>query len=398
VRPRVAMVVSHPIQYMCPMYREAAADGRVDLRVIFAEAGAGARFDKGFGQTIQWQDNILEGYAHRIVEAPQSERAESVVEQLKEFGPDVVHVNGYHKPYSRAALRWAHKSGVATMITTDSELLHPRPLHVRMMKKLALPPIFSQIDQFLTMGDENGRYYEHYGARSDRFLRLSWPIDSAYYDQFLARRDEIRITTRERLGIAPDAAAILCAGKLIPRKAQSDLIRAFADAIGGASRSAVLMLAGDGPDRASLEELAKPVSSAVRFLGFVTVDRLPECYIAADIYAHPSTKDPHPVAISEALYCSLPIVVSDRVGSTGPTDDVQPGRNGWVHPVGDVAALSRILADLIDHPEKRAAAGRISRELGDLHRADYLAKQLILGAERALAERNRRSRQTVSTH
>jgi glycosyltransferase involved in cell wall biosynthesis len=395
VQLRVAMVVSHPIQYLCPMYQRAAADGRANLLVIFAERGAGALFDKGFGQSIQWQANILEGYAHRVVEAPESERPQAVVEELKEFNPDVVHVNGYHQAYSRAALRWAHKSGVATMITTDSELLHPRPLPVRMLKKFALPGIFQKVDQFLTLGDENGRYYQHYGASPERFVRMSWPIDSIYYDQFLARREEVRRTTRERLGIAPDAAVILCTGKLIRRKAQGDLIRAFADVMRKGNRSAVLMLAGDGPDRAKLEELAQPIMSAVRFLGFVGVDRLPECYIAADIYAHPATKDPHPVAISEALYCSLPIVVSDRVGSTGPTDDVQPGRNGWVHPIGDVAALSGILADLIDHPEKRAAAGTISRELGDLHGAEYLAKQLILGAQRALAVRKRNARQVA---
>jgi glycosyltransferase involved in cell wall biosynthesis len=391
VRLRVAIVVSHPIQYMCPMYQEIAADDRLDLLVIFAEGGAGARFDKGYGRVVKWQDNILDGYAYRIVEASDSERNRAVVEELKKFQPDVMHVTGYHRPYARAALRWAHKSGIATMITTDSELLHPRPLHVRAVKMLTLPGIFRRIDQFLTMGDENGRYYEHYGASKESFTRLSWPIDSTNYDGFLARREEIRRVVREREGIPADAVAILCVGKLIPRKAQADLIQALSEAIRGGKRSAILMLAGDGPDRAALEALAKPVASAVRFLGFVDVNRLPECYLAADIYAHPATRDPHPVAISEALYCSLPVVVSDLVGSTGPTDDVQPGRNGWVHPAGDVAALSRILADLIDHPEKRAAAGRISRELGMLHRADHLARQFALGAERALAARKRSS-------
>lgn len=388
MRLRVAMVVSHPIQYLCPMYQQIAADGRVDLQVIFAEGGAGARFDKDFGQVVKWQDNILEGYPHRIIEAPASSRSAAVVEELKKFQPDVLHVNGYHLPYLRAALRWARTSGAATMITTDSELLHPRPWHARLIKRLVLPRLFSGIHQFLTMGDENGKYFEHYGASADRFLRLSWPIDSTYYDQLLAKRDELRQATRGRLGIAPDAVAILCVGKLIPRKAQADLIQAFVQATAGGRCSAVLLLAGNGVDRARLEELARPARPDVHFLGFVDVDKLPECYIASDVYVHPATMDPHPVAISEALYCSLPIVVSDRVGSRGPTDDVQVGRNGWVFPVGNVAVLSEILADLIDHPEKRAVAGKISRELGLTHTADHSARQLIEGAQRALRVRD----------
>ena len=36
-RIRLAIVVSHPIQHFCPMYRSIAADPRVDLLVIFAE-------------------------------------------------------------------------------------------------------------------------------------------------------------------------------------------------------------------------------------------------------------------------------------------------------------------------------------------------------------------------
>jgi glycosyltransferase involved in cell wall biosynthesis len=385
---RVAMVVSHPIQYLCPMYQEIAADGRVTLQVIFAESGAGPRFDEGFGQVVKWQDNILEGYPHSIVETAASARTDGVVEELKKFKPDVLHVNGYHRPYLRGALRWARRSGTAAMITTDSELLHPRPWHARLIKRLALPHIFAGIQQFLTMGDENGRYYEHYGASPDRFLRLSWPIDSRYYDQLLAKRDELRRATRERLGIAQDAVVVLCVGKLIPRKAQAELIRAFVQITGGERRSAVLLLAGSGVDRAKLEELAKPAGPAVQFLGFVGIDKLPEYYMASDVYAHPASMDPHPVAISEALYCSLPIVVSDRVGSRGPTDDVQVGRNGWVFPVGDVVALSEILADLIDHAEKRAEAGKFSRQLGLTHTADHCARQLIEGAERAIRVRD----------
>ena len=70
-------------------------------------------------------------------------------------------------------------------MTTDSELLRPRALHVRVAKKLTLPRRFKKIDLFLTVGDENERYYQHYGVGKDKFQRVPFSIDSSYYDKFL---------------------------------------------------------------------------------------------------------------------------------------------------------------------------------------------------------------------
>lgn len=389
-RPRLAIVVTHPVQHFCPMYRSIAADERVELMVVFSEAGRIASFDAGFGRVVKWQEDILEGYPHAVVSAPKAERAEAVLAELRKFAPDVVYVHGYANDSERKTMQWARRSRVPVMMTTDSELLHPRPWHVRVMKRLILPRILRNVDLFLTVGDENERYYEHYNVPRERFHRVPFSIDSAYYDKVLLNKVNIRNSLREKLGISPETVAILTVGKLIPRKGQADLIRAFAETVQSVKNPAVLLIAGDGPERATLEELAKPLGSAVRLLGFISVDELPNYYIAADLYVHPSSMDPHPLAISEALYCGLPAVVSDRVGSAGPTDDVQVGRSGWVYPYGDVAALSSTLAKIIDDPSARRKAGEASRELGLLHSAKHCGALFVDGALRALAAgRNR---------
>ena len=389
VRPRLAIVVSHPIQHFCPMYRSIAADGRVELRVIFAVGGAEPKFDSGFGRVIQWQEDLLKGFDHRVVTAAPKQREKAVVQALKDFSPDVVYVHGYASSYARAAMRWARRSAVPVLMTTDSELRHARPLLVRAFKQLVLPWVLRKVDLFLTVGDENERYFEHYGVRSDRFHRVPFSIDSFYYDQVLADRAANRSALRQQLGIPSDAVVILTVGKLIPRKGQADLVRAFGEALKSVHRPAVLLLAGDGAERKRLEELAKPFGSAVRLLGFIGVDQLPKYDVAADIYVHPSSLDPHPLAISEALYCSLPVVVSDRVGSIGPPAAVQEGKNGWVYGNGDVAALSAILVKLIDDPGLRESAGKASRALGEAHAADHCGSLFIDGAFRALERRLR---------
>ena len=378
------IVISHPIQHFGPMYRSIAADDRVDLLVVFAEAGAEPRFDSGFGRVIQWQDDIMEGYRHVFVVAEKAKRTEAVLDELRRFKPDVVYVHGYATPYLRAVMRSANRAGIPVLMTTDSELRHARPWHVRVMKKLLLPRILRQVALFLTVGDENERYFEHYGVGRERFYRVPFSIDSEYYDKVLSDKDQVRKATREQLGIPDDAVAILTVGKLIQRKGQADLVRAFAEAVKSAKRPAVLLIAGDGSERTRLEELAKPLGAAVKMLGFVNVQQLPATYAASDVYVHPSSHDPHPLSISEALYCGLPVVASDRVGSIGPTDDVQPGRSGWVYPHGDVSALAAILHNLIDNPGVREDAGRAGQELGRAHASTNSGRLFVDGALRAL--------------
>ena len=384
-RLRLAIVISHPIQHFCPMYREIARDPRVQLLVLFAEEGAGPRYDADFGVETQWQEDILEGYEHLTLAAPLNERPRAVEEALERFDPQVVYCHGYTLNYLRRAMSWARRKRVPVLLTTDNELLHARPMHVRAVKRVLLPMAFRQVAFFLTVGDENERYYAHYGVPPERFRRANFPIDSGYYDSFLARRANVRAQVRERLGIAPGTVVLLNVGKMIPHKEQADLIAAFALALQKTSQPAVLLLAGDGPGRKQLEEQAAPLGEAVRLLGFVRVQQLPEYYLAADAYVHPASMDPHPLAISEAIYCGLPVVASDLNGSIGPTDDVQPGRNGWSYRTHDRTQLAEILVELIDHAAERAALGRESEKLGQAHRADLVAKAFVDAAVEAYA-------------
>ncbi|WP_268762060.1 glycosyltransferase family 4 protein [Frankia casuarinae] len=179
---------------------------------------------------------------------------------------------------------------------------------------------------------------------------------------------------RAELGIAPDALVALFAGKMISRKRPLDI----ADALriltrtprGPVDREIIVIMAGDGVLRATLDAVAAELGGALRMVGFADQERLPRLYAASDLYLHPAERDPHPLAVKEAVLCGLPVVVSDRVGSTGPTDDVRPGRNGRVHPVGDVDALARILGELRARPDVLARMAQESEKvIGDIELA-----------------------------
>jgi glycosyltransferase involved in cell wall biosynthesis len=144
----------------------------------------------------------------------------------------------------------------------------------------------------------------------------------------------------------------------VPEKGIDDLIRAVADAGDPRLR---LVVAGDGPERKSLVELAAQLGVRLTILGHVAEDELAQVYVDADVFALLSRHEPWGVAVNEAAASGLPLLLSDRVGAA--SDLLADGRDGFLVPAGDVqqaaAALNRLAAD----PALRSELGAHSREL-----------------------------------
>jgi len=105
---------------------------------------------------------------------------------------------------------------------------------------------------------------------------------------------------------------ILSVGALIPRKGQDLLIRALP-----ALPTAMLLLAGQGPERSALEQLAEElgVGNRVGLLGTVPHDHLPILYNAADVMALPSASEGLANAWLQAMACGTPIAITDVGGA-----------------------------------------------------------------------------------
>lgn len=372
---RVAVVASHPIQHFCPQYTSWATLPQVDLKVFFAsDHGLSPYADQGFGRAVKW-DGIRLDFPHEFLRDATgrtvSDRidAPDLRDRLATFSPDAIVVYGYSQRLQRRAVRCARTAGAAVLMTADSELRARRNWGVRALKAVVVPSLLRNVTLFLTVGDANEAYYRHYGIQEDRFVRCFYPMDVGHYDSVVARRQHCRDRVRSTLGIPAHHNVLLTVGKLLPRKRQADLVR-FANTLQGNRDDVTVVLAGSGPDEASLRAVAHRVGcGGIVFAGFVPPELLAEYYCAADVYVHCSDNEPHSVAISEAVYCGLPVVLSDRCGSYGPTDDVQPGRNGLVYRCGDVPDLSRCLMSVLDAEPVRVRMGEASTRIGRAHQA-----------------------------
>jgi glycosyltransferase involved in cell wall biosynthesis len=121
-----------------------------------------------------------------------------------------------------------------------------------------------------------------------------------------------------------------------------------------------LVIAGDGPLRGSLENLARTlgVAERVRFLGQIEQSTVPAVLRTFDIFAALSLRESFGVAVLEASACGVPIVASNVDGLPEVVDD---GVTGFLVPPADpfsaASALLRLVADRTLRV-KMGAAGR----------------------------------------
>ena len=150
-----------------------------------------------------------------------------------------------------------------------------------------------------------------------------------------------------------DAVIVGIAARLNPVKDIATLIRGFALARGKMPQLR-LLIAGDGPEEASLRALAEQLGVAedVCFAGWVS--DTDSFYGTLDINTLTSLSETFPYALTEGARFALPTVAT-WVG--GVPHLIDHGVNGFLFQPGDAEALSRHLADLAASPALRKKLG-----------------------------------------
>jgi glycosyltransferase involved in cell wall biosynthesis len=123
-----------------------------------------------------------------------------------------------------------------------------------------------------------------------------------------------------------------------------------------------LVLVGDGPERAALQQAAQDagVAEACRFLGMVPPDAMPELMAEAHLVVVPSLwKEAFGQVASEAAACGRAVVAS-RVG--GLPEVVLDGETGLLVEPDVPAALASAILRLLDDPGRLRDMGRKARE------------------------------------
>jgi glycosyltransferase involved in cell wall biosynthesis len=124
-----------------------------------------------------------------------------------------------------------------------------------------------------------------------------------------------------------------------------------------------LVFAGDGEDRAAMEDYVQKhgLADRIQFLGRVDRARLKQLLLDSDIYCLPTLKDNGGNAIFEAMACGLPVITSNY---GGPAYSVTPECGILIDPISVddyVEKLVNALELLVTNKELRRQMGACGR-------------------------------------
>ena len=371
---RLAIVISHPVQYFSPLFRRLADQPEIDLTVFYSSlAGALPALDREFGVKVAWDTPLLEGYQFKALKnfwpgrrgGFWSYASPGIAKELWRGCYDAVLVYGWGDLSAWLAILAARSGKTPCMITGDSNYIYEKqmPKLKALLKRALLTPLFRNVQAFLVTGRFNRMFYADYAVKDERMFFAPFAVDNDYFIEraLLARtsRDEIRA----RYGVPPHVVLLLFVGKLIQRKRPLDIALAL-KRLQPTLPSLGAVWVGDGELRPQLEaEIARLGVERACVLGFKNQNELPDLYAMSDMFVLPSWEDPMPLVTNEAMACGLPVIVSDRTGVWGQGGLVREGETGYVYRAGDVAALSDAVRKLVADPELRQAMGRRAGEV-----------------------------------
>ena len=164
---------------------------------------------------------------------------------------------------------------------------------------------------------------------------------------------------------ACDGGFALFAGRLVPEKGISTLLRAWEQLDG----KMTLKIAGAGPMEPEVREAASRLRS-IEYIGLQPNTEVLRLMGSASLFLLPTEQyEGHPRSTVEAFARGLPVVAS-RLGSL--VEMIEDGESGILFTPGDAQDLATRISRVLSHPERLAQIGRAGRRQFE---AKYSAEQ-----------------------
>lgn len=369
---RLACLVSHPIQYLAPLYRYLSVLPQLDLKVYFlADFSASVHHDPGFGVSFEWDVPLLDGYQHEFIPALTRDNSSSsfwrplnygISERLRRGRYDALMVHGYAHNAMLRAIASAKAFGMKVLVRGESHLLG-RNLRGPMaaLRYGVLRKLFRTVDGFLAIGTLNCEFYRYHGAPEGKIFMMPYAVNNDFFRERAREARRSRELLRASLRLEKGRPIVLFASKFQKRKHPDHLLDAYMrlSPDGRREPQPYLLFVGDGELRQVLEQRAAQLGwSSIKFLGFKNQSQLPRYYDLCDVFVLPSDCEPWGLVINEVMNAGKPVITTDQVGAAA--DLVHDGVNGFIVAVGDTEALSRRLHALVTAPGLATGMGEKS--------------------------------------
>ena len=253
----------------------------------------------------------------------------AVKKELESFGPDIVNAI-YAGGYGFIGAQSGYRPLVVSAIGSDMLIDYPSSFVHRLQIEYAL----KRAALVTTDAESLSAAVEQAGVEPSRISEIYFGIDPAVFNR------------EGRTGRGDGPLRIISTRNLYSIYRIDVLLAAFA---GLSERTAAtLVICGDGPERASLEDEAKKlgIGDRVTFAGRLEPAGIAGELKKADIYVSTSSSDSTSVSLLEAMACGAVPVVTDLEANR---EWIRDGVSGLLFRTGDAAGLTEAMFSLLEN-------------------------------------------------
>ena len=294
-----------------------------------------------------------------------------VLQALKEFRPDVVHVQ-VSDPIGLSVVSCARKLGVPVVTTEHNqpEVL-TEPLH---LPSLLRKPVNAGLSRYFVGRQKKSDFVTM--PTKQAIENLIWsrgrefpvPVAAVSNGVDLSHFKPGRVSGKfyEKYGLSREGLKVLYVGRVDPEKRVGLVIEAFKQARKDLPKNTELLIVGDGVDKARLVKMVAELGlgDAVRFLGRVLPPDLYEFYQMGDVFMTASEIETQGIVLIEAAASGLPLIA---VNKGAVAEICVDGKNGILCEAGSVAELSQALVSILTDEKLRKRFAEASVKIAGEH-------------------------------
>lgn len=212
-----------------------------------------------------------------------------------------------------------------------------------------------------------------YGVAAEKIAAVPEPIDLERWTALFAAAPP-----HPRGGLT-----VLCVARMYPRKRIRDLVEAAA-LLRREIPGLRVRIVGKGPEWDDVVRLHARLGlgETVTLLGDVSLERLVEEYVSADIFCLPSVQEGFGIVLLEAMAAGLPVVACRAAAIPEVIED---GVTGALVAPRDPAGLARQIGELLADRERARAMGEAGRRAVVAYTPERVAARLLDAVRLGLA-------------
>lgn len=363
---RLAIIITHPIQYNAPMFALLASRSQVIIKVFYTwgEGVLKNKFDPGFGKTVEWDIPLLEGYVYSFVKNvatdPGSHHFKGIdnptlIKEIEDWKANAVLVYGWNFKSHLKALRY-FKNKIPVYFRGDSTIIQQPGFIKKIIRKIYLTRVYKNIDTAFYVGTHNKAYYKNFGLKESQMIFAPHAVENKRFQRENINIEKLNIR-KLAIDIKDTDITFLYAGKLDLNKNVALLATAFSNAH---LANCQLIIAGSGPEEMNLKSKFGE-NKKIHFLPFQNQKQMPVLYALCDVFILPSKSETWGLSINEAMASGKAIIASS--GCAAATDLIKNGINGYVFKNNDGEDLAEKLSLIIRQKESLPDFGNASRTI-----------------------------------